>query len=57
VARLAERVTRVLGFYDPLLSIDTHDRRGKDELPFLNPLMAESPAHQQITWSQCLIAP
>ena len=57
VARLAERVTRVFCFHDPLLRIDTYDRRSKDEFPFLNPLMAESPAYQEISWAQCLIAP
>jgi len=50
VARFAERVERVPCFYDLLLSIDTHDRRGEEEFPFLNPLMAESPSYQQISW-------
>jgi hypothetical protein len=55
VARFAERVQRVLCFYDPLLRIDSHNRRSENEFSLLNPLMAESPAYQQISGPQSLV--
>ena len=57
VTRLAKLIRRVLRFGDVVLEINAHDRRGKDEGTRLDPVMAECPADQQISWAQLLVSP
>jgi hypothetical protein len=57
ITRLAEVIGGVLRLRDVVLQINAHDQRGKDKRAGLDPVVAECPANQQISWAQFLVFP